>query len=205
MEEPTRTYRLVLGACRPLGWWGRLEVTGLDALPATGGVLIVGNHDSHWDPILIGLAARDRRQIRALAKSSLWKVPGLGGILDRMGQIPIERGTGDVGALERAVEELRAGACIGIFPEGTISRGEELRARGGVARLALAVPEARLVLVAIEGATDYVRFPRRPRVRVRFLEPPSGQAQESEERAELATRLLADLRQLVPPTAAGRG
>src|SRR6185312_4995672 len=88
--------------------WGRLEVEGLDALPATGPVLLAGNHDSYWDPVAIGVAALPRRQIRALAKSSLWKIAGLGRVLDGMGQIPVERGKSDHAAIARAVEELRA-------------------------------------------------------------------------------------------------
>ena len=204
MREPTHTYRLAMGICRPLGRWSRLRVDGLGSLPESGPVLIVGNHDSYWDPVLIGLAARGRRQIRALAKSTLWKVPGLAPVLDGMGQIPIERGAGDAGALERAVSELRAGACIGIFPEGTSSRGERLRARSGVGRLAIEVPEARIVLVAIEGTAEIVRFPRRPRIRARFLEPRGGQVAPGEDPGVLASRLLAELRELVPPVAAKR-
>ncbi|MGZ8666431.1 MAG: lysophospholipid acyltransferase family protein [Solirubrobacterales bacterium] len=204
MREPTHTYSLAMGICRPLGRWTRLRVDGLDLLPESGPALLVGNHDSYWDPVLIGLAARGRRQVRALAKSTLWKVPGLGPVLDGMGQIPIERGAGDAAALERAISELRAGACIGIFPEGTKSRGERLRARSGVGRLALAVPEARIVLVAIEGTADLVRFPRRPRIRARFLEPGGGQGVSGEDPGALASRLLEELRELAPPVAAAR-
>ena len=117
-----------MALCAPwAGWWGRLQVDGLEALPRSGPVLLAGNHDSNMDPVAVGVAARGHRQVRALAKSSLWKVRGLGPILDGMGQIPIDRGAGDAHALDRAVESLRAGACIGIFPEGTRSLGRELR------------------------------------------------------------------------------
>lgn len=191
--------------CRPVTkWWGRLEVEGLDVLPTSGPVLVVGNHDSHWDPVTVGVAAIRRRQIKALAKSALWDVRGLGPVLNGMGQIPIERGAGDEQALARAVEELRAGACIGVFPEGTRSRGKVLRARSGVGRLALAVPEARLVLVAIEGTTNLTGFPRRPRLRTRFFEPSGGQMRPDEEPGELAARLLAEIRELVPPSVSAR-
>ena len=160
-------------------------------------MLVVGNHDSHWDPVAVGVAAIRRRQIRALAKSTLWDVRGLSPVLDGMGQIPIERGAGDAGALSRAIEELRAGACIGVFPEGTRSRGEVLRARSGVGRLALEVPEAKLVCVAIEGTSDLTGFPRRPRLRVRFFEPRGGQARPEEEPGEIAVRLVEEIRELV--------
>ena len=200
MEERTRTYRVAMAVNRPFAWWGRLEVEGLETVPEAGPLLIVGNHDSHWDPVMVGIAAVKRRQIRALAKADLWKVRGLGPILSGMGQIPIERGVGDRQALSRAIEALRAGVCIGIFPEGTRSRGKVLRARSGVGRLALEVPEAHVSLVAIEGTTDLTGFPRRPRIRVRFFDPVGGQPRADEDPAELAARLLAELREIVPPS-----
>jgi 1-acyl-sn-glycerol-3-phosphate acyltransferase len=203
-EPFTRTYRLAMAICRPLAWWGRMHVEGVEALPRGGPVLLAGNHDSWFDPLLIGVAAAHRRQIRALAKSTLWDVRGLGPILDGMRQVPIDRAAGDAGALESAVEALRAGACIGVFPEGTISAGRQMRGRAGFGRLALAVPEARLVCAAVEGTTDYVRFPKRPNVRVRFFEPDSGQTRPDETPAEISERLLAEIRSIAPPTDAGR-
>jgi 1-acyl-sn-glycerol-3-phosphate acyltransferase len=184
--------------------WGRLEVHGLDALPATGPVLLAGNHDSYWDPVAIGVAALPRRQIRALAKSSLWKIGGLGSVLDGMGQIPIERGNSDQAAIARAVEELRGGACIGIFPEGTRSLGRTLRARSGFGRLATAVPEAEVVCVAVSGTVEIPRFPKRPRVSVRFFRPAEGGLAHGEEAAALAVRLLEEIRSHAPIAVAGR-
>lgn len=201
MQERTRTYRLAMALSRPVAWWGRLRVEGLESVPASGPLLIVGNHDSHWDPVMVGVAAIRRRQIRALAKAELWKIKPLAPILRGMGQIPIERGKGDKQALANAVEELRAGACIGVFPEGTRSRGKVLRARSGIGRLALEVPEAHVTLVAIEGTADLTGFPRRPRIRVRFFDPAAGQPRSGEDPGELAARLLAEIRALVPPVA----
>ncbi len=203
-REPSPMYRTAMAICRPAAIWGRLRVEGLEALPESGPVLVVGNHDSHWDPVTVGVAAIRRRQIKALAKAELWNVRGLAPVLNGMGQIPIERGAGDADALARAIEELQRGACIGVFPEGTRSRGKELRARSGVGRLALEVREAKLVCVAIEGTTGYTRFPRRPRISTRFFEPAGGQARPGEDPAELAARLLAEIRELVPPVSLGR-
>ena len=200
MQERTRTYSFAMAVNRPVARWGRLEVSGVESLPETGPLLIVGNHDSHWDPIMVGIAAKKRRQIRALAKSTLWDVRGLGPVLDGMGQIPIVRGAGDAEALAKAIETLRAGACIGVFPEGTRSRGKVLRARSGIGRLALEVPEAHISLVAIEGTSDLTGFPRRPRLRVSFFDPAGGQPRPDEDPGELSARLLAEIRTLVPPS-----
>jgi 1-acyl-sn-glycerol-3-phosphate acyltransferase len=205
MSTVSPTYRFAMAASTPgVKWWGRLEVTGLEHLPADGPVLLAGNHDSYWDPVAIGIAGLPKRQIRALAKSSLWK-PGLGKILDGMGQIPIERGKGDVHAMDRAIEELRAGACIGVFPEGTRSLGRELRARSGFGRLAEAVPEAFLVCAAVRGTVDIPKFPRsRPHVHVDFFPPREGGPKPGESYNELGARLLAELRERSPISHAGR-
>lgn len=200
MRERTRTYSVAMNLNRPVARWGRMEASGLEALPESGPLLVVGNHDSHWDPLMVGIAARRRRQIRALAKSTLWDVRGLAPILNGMGQIPIERGAGDAGALSKAIETLRGGACIGVFPEGTRSRGEVLRARSGVGRLALEVPEAHVTLVAIEGTSDLTGFPRRPRLRVSFFDPAGGQPRPNEDPGDLSARWLAQIRAIVPPS-----
>lgn len=201
----SRTYRFVMAACAPIvRWWGRLEVEGGEHLPVSGPLLIVGNHDSQWDPVAIGIAGRKRRQIRALAKASLWDVPGLAPILRGMGQIPIQRGAADAGALDEAIRRLKAGACIGVFPEGTISRGASLRPRSGLGRLAIAVPEATIVCVTVTGTVDIVRFPKRPRISVAFLPPAEGGVREGEDAPALSARLLAEIRALAPIAQSGR-
>lgn len=68
-------------------------------------------------------------------------------------QIPIERGAADTCALDKAVEAMRAGEAICVFPEGRLSNGERLRARSGVGRLATACPGFEIVLCAVEGTT----------------------------------------------------
>lgn len=205
IEHVTGTYRFAMAVSSPLAkWWGRMDVSGLEHLPLEGPVLLAGNHDSYWDPVAVGIAGLPRRQIKALAKSSLWK-PGLGKVLDGMGQIPINRGAGDTHAMDRAIAELRDGACLGIFPEGTRSLGRELRARSGFGRLAAAVPEAQVVCVAITGTVDIPKFPRsRPNVTIEFFTPSGGGLQPGEQAADLGGRLLAEIRAKAPIAVAGR-
>ena len=194
---------------RPTAWWGRLRVEGLENVPTDGPLLVVPNHDSQWDPILVGLAIKPVRRLRFLARASLWRIPVvgrlfLGPLLYGMNQIPIARGTGDSGALDEAVEALGAGQSICIFPEGGLSWGERVRARSGVGRLAERCPGVTVVCCTVEGTTEYVRFPRRPRVRVTFFRPAAGQPQPGEEAPVLATRLLDEIRDRVAPSPAGR-
>ncbi len=197
-------YDFVAALMRPLAWWGRLRVEGLDEVSRQGPLLVVPNHDSQFDPILIALAIKPRRRLRFLARASLWRIPGLGALLYGINQIPIRRGTGDSGALDEAVAALEAGESICIFPEGGLSWGVRLRAHSGVGRLAERCPGARVVLCAIEGTTEYARFPRRPRVRVTFFRPAAGDPQPGEEAPVLATRLLDEIRDRVAPNPAGR-
>jgi 1-acyl-sn-glycerol-3-phosphate acyltransferase len=185
-------------------WWGRLAVSGLEALPSEGPVLLAANHDSWWDPIVIGVAANKRRQVRALAKSSLWRYAVIAKVLDAMGQIPIDRGAGDRRALDRAIAELRGGACVGIFLEGTRSSGRPLRARSGLGRLAEAVPEAEIVCCAVEETVNLVGFPARPQLRARFFRPSGGGMSAGETPSELTVRLLAEIRAIAQPVPYGR-
>jgi 1-acyl-sn-glycerol-3-phosphate acyltransferase len=197
-------YRLIARLLLPAAWWARMRVTGIEVVPAHGPLLVVPNHDSQWDPLVIGIALRRRRALRFLARADLWKLPGLGPVLYALRQIPIERGAGDLDAIDQAVAALRAGEAVCVFPEGRLSRGERLAARSGVGRLWWSCPEAHVTLCAVSGTTDFVRFPRRPRVRVEFFEPAGGQPAAAEQPQALAARLLDELRQRVPPQPAGR-
>jgi len=173
-----------------------MRVDGLGVVPRSGPLLVVPNHDSQMDPVVLGIALRRVRPLRYLARADLWRIPGLAPILRGLRQIPVERGAGDVAAIQAAVDALRAGEAVCIFPEGRLSRGERLRARSGVARLRAACPEAQVVLALISGTTDYVRFPRRPRVTVELAAPPDAAGEPQ--------ALLDSIRARVPAVPAGR-
>jgi 1-acyl-sn-glycerol-3-phosphate acyltransferase len=193
-------YRVTIALLRPaVSWWGRLEVSGAELIPRTGPALLVVNHDSGWDPPIIGLATAGRRQITAMARSSLWKPRPMGWAMDRMRQIPVDRQAGGGRALDEAVLRLRKGECVGLFPEGMISRGRTLPVRSGAGRLSMEVPEAVVVCAAITGSVDMARFPRRPRLRVEFFLPASGPARPGERPVEVVERLVAEIRAISPP------
>ncbi len=194
-------YDLCVHAGYPLRRWARLEVHGTERLPAEGPVIIVANHDSMLDPIAVVAACHPVRYPRFLTMAELWNSRILRFVLNGTGQIPIERG-GDGGGrqgLRNAIVALEKSEAVCIFPEGRLSRGRTLRARGGLGQLIAACPDVPIVLAAVTGTDDVVRFPRRPRARVVFLTPVAGEVS-----TELPQRLLDQIRAVVPPVAAGR-
>ena len=84
--------------------------------------------------------------------------------------------------------------------QSALSRSQEWT---GVSRLAAACPEARIILCAVSGTTDFVRFPKRPRVRVEFIAT-AALPSPSEAPQDYASALLLELRRCVPPVQAGR-
>ena len=113
----------------------RFQVISATNLPQEGPVLVVSNHISNWDPLLLGCAI-DRR-ISLLGKAELFKNPVLGYIIKHMDVVPIKRGQSDIVALRTALGLLASGKIVGIFPEGTRSRTGEMQAfKTGVAMIA---------------------------------------------------------------------
>lgn len=111
-------------------------------LPADGGVIVVANHISNFDPpALCHYLVWNGRWPRALGKSDLWRVPVVGWLARSTGQIPVERGTERAAdAVVHAEAALKAGECVVIYPEGTITADPQtwpMTARPGAARLAL--------------------------------------------------------------------
>jgi 1-acyl-sn-glycerol-3-phosphate acyltransferase len=186
----------------PLRWWARLEIHGRELLPAEGPVIVVANHDSMIDPLAVAAACHPRRYVRFLAMAELWNNPVLRFVLDGIGQIPTDRRGGGEQALTHAVRALERGEVIGIFPEGGLSNGRQLRARRGLTRLATASPQVPILLAVVTGTGDVVRFPKRPRARVVLLSPERNFSHGDAD--ELGQRLLDQIRAVAPPTSAGR-
>jgi len=116
----------------------RWRVEGVDRIPPEGPVLLASNHLSYFDPIAVAnLTDLAGRRVRFLAKAELFEHRIMAAALRRMGQIPIERGTGDAAALDAAAAALRMGRCVHVFPEGTISDDlDPMAGKTGLARLA---------------------------------------------------------------------
>lgn len=114
-----------------------------DKLPARGGYVIAANHLSHVDPVTMAHFVYDHGRLpRFLAKASLFDVRLVGALLRKTGQIPVHRLSGDAAsAFSSAVEAVRRGEVVIVYPEGTITRQHELWpmvGKTGAARIALA-------------------------------------------------------------------
>jgi 1-acyl-sn-glycerol-3-phosphate acyltransferase len=138
----------------------RERVQGAENLPA-GGFVLAPNHVSNLDPWPLGMPLWPRRQLHWMAKVELFK-PVLGTLISWGGAFPVRRGEGDEGAIETAVERVRAGDIVVIFPEGTrkekgLIKRHQSRPRTGAARVALrsGVP---LVPAAIGGTDRLLRL-----------------------------------------------
>ena len=159
--------------CATLLFWGfrlvwRLRVTGLGNLPRSGGILVVSNHQSFLDPPVCGSSIRER-PYTIIARESLFRFGPFGALIRSFGAVPIERGSGDLGALRTAIAQLAMGRCVFMFPEGT--RNEDGRTKAFKPGVALLARKARapVVPMAIEGANDiWPRTRRLPRLRGRL-------------------------------------
>jgi 1-acyl-sn-glycerol-3-phosphate acyltransferase len=155
--------------------------------PPTGGLLVVSSHQSHLDPLLLGLAL-DRR-ISNLARASLFRFGPFGAVITALDAIPIERSGPTVAAMRAVIARLEAGAAVVVFPEGTRTATGRLGAiKPGFALLA---KRARVPIlpVAIVGAFEcWPRtslLPRPGRIRLEF-----GALITADEVAQLDDRAL---------------
>ncbi|GIJ00477.1 1-acyl-sn-glycerol-3-phosphate acyltransferase [Sediminihabitans luteus] len=139
----SRTYRALGFFLRPLlssmvvkDWQGQ------ENIPATGGLVVAANHVTQFDPLTFAHYLYDTgRAPKIMAKHSLWDVPVVGRVLRNTGMIPVRRGSSEaLASLTLAAEQLEAGECVAVFPEGTVTKDPEMWpmvGKTGVARLAL--------------------------------------------------------------------
>lgn len=117
----------------------KIDVRGAEHVPAAGGAVLASTHVSYLDFIFAGLGARPAgRLVRFMAKKEVFDHPVSGPLMRGMRHIPVDRRAG-AGAYDAALEALRSGELIGIFPEATISQSFEVKAiKSGAVRLATA-------------------------------------------------------------------
>ena len=139
-EAVEKFYQGLVGFARRLMRAANIEVTviGAENIPAESGAMLAGNHTGYADFILMGTGPylHGERLVRFMAKKSVFDVPVLGRLLKLMKHVPVDRAHGGA-SIAPAVEMLREGNLVGIFPEATISRSFELADfKTGAARIA---------------------------------------------------------------------
>ncbi len=115
--------------------WFHIEFHGQENQPQNRGYILCCNHRSALDPVLI--AQKIKKPIRYMAKMELFQNPFIGFIIRHLGAFPVARGKGDTSAIDTAVETVKSGRVLGLFPEGTRSHDDQLlRFKSGAAVIA---------------------------------------------------------------------
>lgn len=166
----------------------RVRVWGRGNVPEVGGALIVSNHQSFFDPVLIGLGLG--REVDYMARASLFRNALFRRLIRSLNAFPIKREGVDVAAMREAIARIRQGRLVLIFPEGTRTRDGSLNPIRRGLTLVSERAQAPIVPALIQGA--YQAWPRgsrmfRPhRIGVAFGRPISVEEQSRMSSEELA-------------------
>ena len=197
----------IIGFVSRLLWGARIE--GVEHLPRSGPFILVTNHCSNLDPLMMGWASGHQigRIVHFMAKIEMRGWPIIGWLATQAGVYFVRRGERDRAAQAFSLSSLADGRPIAIFPEGTRSRTGRLReGKAGAALIAMR-SGAPLVPAGISGTHRIFeggrRFPRASRVRIRYGQPItlSHQASGRLDRDELAAgteRIMAAIEALLP-------
>jgi 1-acyl-sn-glycerol-3-phosphate acyltransferase len=117
----------------------KFTITGAENIPTSGGAVLMSNHLSYFDFAYAGFAAQpSKRLVRFMAKDDVFRHKISGPLMRGMHHIPVDR-TAGAASFREAVNALKAGEIVGVFPEATISRSFELKAfKSGAVRMAQA-------------------------------------------------------------------
>ena len=178
----------------------KMEVYGVENFPLNGAVLVAANHVTNFDvfPMQFSLP----RPIFFMGKAELFKIPLLEAAFRNLGAFPVYRGEKDQWALRHAAKVLRHGQTLGMFPEGTRSKGRGLGvAKTGTARLAIEA-DCPIVPMAVIGSDQFFeQFPRRTRVIIKLL--PTLVPKPEETPLALTDRLMFALAAAMPENMRG--
>lgn len=146
----------------------RVEVEDEANVPSSGPVILMINHLSNLDPLLIGWATQ--RPLNMPGKAELFKVPILRAVLSTLGCYPVNRNGADAASLRRSLRVLRQGRVLAVFPEGTRSRTGAMGQFGPTLTRMAMRERVPVVPVAISG-TDRILPPAKkwPRLGVKVL------------------------------------
>jgi 1-acyl-sn-glycerol-3-phosphate acyltransferase len=197
-------YSPVIGAAllmfKTMGW--KISVSGIEHIPVTGPGVVATNHVGYLDFTFVGYGVRDQgRMLRFLAKKEIFDHPVAGPLMRGMKHVPVDRFGRPQDALNAAIDSLRSGELIGMFPEATISRSfVPAAAKSGAARMAMEA-SAPLIPGAVWGSQRILtkgrpkNFQRNVPIMVAFGAPIDYAPDENP--ADVTKRLMASIEQLV--------
>ena len=117
-------------------WFQPVKIIGKENIPEDKGFILCSNHTSMTDPFF--KVAIFKRQIHFMAKAELFKVGIVRAVLNAIGTVAVDRGKGDMGAINQARELVKQGKILGIYPEGTRHPvGPPHKAKSGIAYIAM--------------------------------------------------------------------
>ncbi len=164
----------------------RIRFEGAEHIPDTGAVVIIANHVHALDPLVVGLAME--RPVHFLAKKELFKGSLIRWFLMNLRCIPVDRDNIDRNALRRAVEVLKNGGMLGVFPEGTRSLDNEmLPFKSGGSYIASQAP-CTILPVAVTGTERLLHYLEKP-VTLKIGEPFPYAALTGEKRRDTLERI----------------
>lgn len=112
-----------------------LQFEGIENIPKGGGIIVCSNHRANLDPIFV--AQKVKCYLRFMAKAELFKNKLIGWFLGTLGAFPVDRGKGDMTAINTAKQAIKDGDALVMFPEGTRSKdGKLLKFKSGAAMIA---------------------------------------------------------------------
>ncbi len=174
--------------------WFNLKFEGRENIPKEGAFVYASNHRSNADPVLVTLAGRGRFSF--MAKVELFKNKPFAWLIRSLGAFPVERGKGDTAAIDKAIDNVKSGVNLLIFPEGTRSKdGRVGKGKTGVALIA-SKAHADVVPVGInfEGKLHF-----RSKIVVRIGKPIPGSTFMLDEGLSDRDMLRALKRDVMPP------
>jgi len=173
-----------------------LKIEGKERIPRKGAMIITANHRSYLDPVVLALLVR--RRMNFMAKEELFRHPGFGFLIRNLGAFPVKRERLNKLAFKKALQILKEGRILALFPEGTRSRSGKLgRLKEGPIRIAhhCRVP---VVPVVIQGTEKVLppgkKIPGWGKIKLRVGKPflPVSSPEEREKAFKKALKQLKD-------------
>lgn len=170
----------------------RFRSWGARHIPAQGPVLVVSNHQSYFDPIILGLPLW-RRPFWALARKTLFRNRVFGWLIRSLNAIPVDQSGSDMKSMRACMEVLKAGRVLIVYPEGARTLDGTTGPFAEGTMLLIKRTRPLVVPAAIEGAYQaYPRGAKRPkatgRIAVQFGEPmPAEQLLAMDAKEAMAT------------------